>query len=592
MNKLLAIIATVLQIIILSCASGGTTQPSSKTQPQAAARTPAAALWTGDGGKGISIAILAPHASGLAANQAYLPAMVQGEFVSNFSGYSAISVLDRVRLDEQYAELLSGYYSDDAGLDLGKLTPTSHIMGGNITRTATGYVLQMYITKTSDKTTAASYSGTFTFAELDNLSGIRRTSLDLLQKMGITPTAAAQRELSGAAATNHVNAQTALAQGIAAQKQGNTAEAMALIYEAAAYDTSIAEAAARANTMSANIRTGSMGQNIRNDIAWHDEWAKIMGDAKRYLQANPPVVALVVYGTSLEQGRTDYDRRTVQLSFDIEFRTVPFPNAVMKMMNDLNIGLYATGRNRNWRLQYLTPQNIWGRNYEQDFSVSGNASLLNNAGRVIASARTDSVPFIIGETGSQFYSRGYSRGGVNNSFKCSFTVNADQITDNMTISVSPAISGSNFRFACQVLTRAAASNSAANAPIHPLMIFNKETGTITRYIGNARDIVIPSTIDGVSVTAIGDRAFVIEDPNFYRDRVRLSVTIPPSVRSIGEHAFNDVNVITIGAKVSMRDSSFPEDRFRSFRKRYGGKAGTYRRDFNNYGEWVGPYNRY
>ena len=76
---------------------------------------------------GKSLAILAPKTSGLPDNLSYLPALIQGEFVSNFTGYSAISVLDRQRLDDQYSELLSGYYDENAkaGLDLGKLTPTT-----------------------------------------------------------------------------------------------------------------------------------------------------------------------------------------------------------------------------------------------------------------------------------------------------------------------------------------------------------------------------------------------------------------------------------------------------------------------------------
>jgi TolB-like protein len=65
-------------------------------------------FYTGDGGKGKSIAILPLKDTGLTADQNYLPALVQGEFVSNFKGYSAIDVLDRAQLDNQYAELLSG----------------------------------------------------------------------------------------------------------------------------------------------------------------------------------------------------------------------------------------------------------------------------------------------------------------------------------------------------------------------------------------------------------------------------------------------------------------------------------------------------
>jgi hypothetical protein len=178
----------LLALLCASCASSdGAALTDVDAERQSAPSNP---YFTGDGGKGLSIAIIAPRATGLADNQDYLPALAQGGFVSAFTGYSAISVLDRERLDEQYAELLSGYYADDAeaGLDLGRLPPTDYIMSGNITKTATGYALQIGITKTTGKMTVASHTGTCTFLELDNLTGVRRASLDLLQQMGVTPT--------------------------------------------------------------------------------------------------------------------------------------------------------------------------------------------------------------------------------------------------------------------------------------------------------------------------------------------------------------------------------------------------------------------
>jgi len=55
------------------------------------------------------------------------------------------------------------------------------------------------------------------------------------------------------------------------------------------------------------------------------------------------------------------------------------------------------------------------------------------------------------------------------------------------------------------------------------------TATITSYVGSNKDIVIPATIKGVKVTKIGNDAF------FYSQIE--SVTIPGSIKSIGECAF-------------------------------------------------------
>ena len=56
------------------------------------------------------------------------------------------------------------------------------------------------------------------------------------------------------------------------------------------------------------------------------------------------------------------------------------------------------------------------------------------------------------------------------------------------------------------------------------------SATITGYRGNGGDVVIPSVLDGVKVTSIGENAFK------YRYGLK-SITIPDSVISIGENAF-------------------------------------------------------
>jgi TolB-like protein len=300
--------------------------------------------YTGDGGKGISLAILAPKANGLADNQNYLPALVQGEFVSNFSNYSAISVMDRENLDNIYAELLSGYYDDEdeAGLDLGHLSATDYIMNGSITKTATGYSLQIQIIKTANKLTAASYSGTCTFAELDNLTGIHRASSDLLQKMGVILTEQAKTELAGAATTNHISGQTALAKGIIAQRNGTLFEAMSYYYDAAAFNPQLSEAQTRFSTIAADIRSGNIGENIRNDIQNHDRWLEFMQECERYFTDHLPVE--IIYNPRLTQNDIDYSKKTADLTFEVGIRQSSNITAVQTLLEGLN----RTGRRDAW----------------------------------------------------------------------------------------------------------------------------------------------------------------------------------------------------------------------------------------------------
>jgi hypothetical protein len=196
-------------------------------------------------------------------------------------------------------------------------------MTGTITRTASGYALQTQIASTSDGMTRASYSGTCTAAELDNLTGIRRASLELLGKMNVQLTEKAKQELSGAGSAASVNAQTTLAKGITAQKQGTEVAALSYYYQAAAFDTSLLEAAGRASVMNADISSGnigSIGGSIRNDIQWRRSWVERLTETERYFDSFFKASSLpytLFYSTDIKQGAINYQSETATLSIDV-----------------------------------------------------------------------------------------------------------------------------------------------------------------------------------------------------------------------------------------------------------------------------------
>jgi len=374
-KPLMTAIAVLLSAALFTCAGGASASQSSTPTPttsSAAPSAPAAPIapaaqpkpYTGDGGSGIRLAVLVPSASNLPADQNYLPSVVQGELVANLSGYSAMSVLDRMRLETVLRETESGIYQNEADFGrLGEIANVDYVLTGSVTRTSTGHTLQLQIVGTGGNNIGiakASYSGTTTVAEMDNFTGIRRASLELLTQMGVTLTNAARTELSGAASAARVNAQTAVARGIVSQRQGNTAETMAHFYEAATADPSLAEAVTRANTMSTTIRTGNLRENVLNDIAWRDEWVKILADAEKYLRSQPINVARIEYNPNFRQGETDYTRRTVELIYSLRIMPLPYPQVYIKMIADLNTGLNNTGRQGTWGLKELEPRYVWG----------------------------------------------------------------------------------------------------------------------------------------------------------------------------------------------------------------------------------------
>jgi len=102
-------------------------------------------------------------------------------------------------------------------------------------------------------------------------------------------------------------------------------------------------------------------------------------------------------------------------------------------------------------------------------------------------------------------------------------------------------------------------------------------GTITGYDGNERNVVIPSQIDGVTITAIGDRAFSWNN--------LTNVTIGSGVTSIGASAFGgctSLTEVTFKGTIPIRGfqaGAYPEDLRDKFYETdsTNGTPGTYTR---------------
>ncbi|MCX6984083.1 MAG: leucine-rich repeat protein, partial [Lentisphaerae bacterium] len=84
------------------------------------------------------------------------------------------------------------------------------------------------------------------------------------------------------------------------------------------------------------------------------------------------------------------------------------------------------------------------------------------------------------------------------------------------------------------------ANFAWSPSLETDFIFDANTGAITGYTGSGGAVVIPFTIGGVSVTSIGNDAF-LNCPAF---RQPTRIAIPSSVKSIGDWAFSGCSILT------------------------------------------------
>jgi TolB-like protein len=545
--------------------------------------------FTGDGGSGVSLAVLVPESRGLAADQNYLPTLVQGVFVSDFAKFSNIQVLDRQNLEKVLIETESGIYKDADFLKLGEIK-IGYAMTGSITKTSSGYALQMQVVPTStgaNAATKASYSANCTVAALDDFSAIKKASSELLSQLGVNLTAAGKNELLGTAPQANINAQTALARGISAQRGGTEVAALSYYYQAAAIDPSLLEAASRASIISTAITSGNIGENVRNDIQLRNEWRKVLEQADSFFRTNLPFE--IVYDPSLRQGNINYNSETVDLSFDIMVK----PGDGFKVLEVILEGLTKTRKRNAWGYQYwpLIGSNIFergrtwnGSGYAQytNSAAAGKGfkiavELINSDNKQIAksSGSISSViefPIIhlndLGPTNDQ---NSYRMDSTH--FRCEDkkakivfkSVNANDITDNLSVRIisvngidTTELVKTGFRISTQHdIDRKFTADGFAYKEAFMIYDANVNWRAITEhtaivdYTSNNTSITIPAFLNGERITAIGYKAFFnkhlasvtlpdsvtyIDNFAFYHNQL-TSVSIPNSVTTIGESAF-------------------------------------------------------
>jgi len=523
--------------------AGGRTSQPTQQQPRQAQNTEQAAspYWTGDGGSGRSITILPPRGSGLTADQAYLPDFVANELVSNFNTFSAMTLFDRVNNQKQYEELLSGYYAEDdkAGLDIGRLASTDYMLLGNITKTSTGYALQLTINRNSDKTTVATYSGTVSITELDNMIGVRRASLDLLQKMGVQLTAQARAELTRAPETDQLKALTAMAQGIVAERQGTQVAALTYFFQAAAFDASLTEAVSRSSVMSTNISTGNIGANIRNDFAWSDAWEAKLKETETFINdmlRNTNPQRSIFYSDNVQEieSARDREKRTTEFRIDVVLHTHAIvPVSAQRTAQAVYDGLQTTQRAQAWKFdgwprQGRTNVNPFNRQWGGMIQIA--FEMLNERSQVIGRQSVD--------MDSRYSFSGTRLDGPGTAFSTvRFTgVKADDITDRMSIRIA-TINGHSPEEAG--ISRIAPISAGQMQTNKNYTIYNGaiRPNSNDRNLGVVNNI--PAELWGERVTGIADRA--------YENSGITDLTIPNSVTTIGASAFanNRLPVVNI-----------------------------------------------
>jgi len=337
--------------------------------------------FTGDGGKGIRLAVLEPSGKGLSkGTDDWMLSLIQSSITGDLQKYSAMTIIDRQNIEKILAEQkqsTSGNYSDKDYISIGKLINARYILAGSLTKTPTAYMLELAVTDAESGERKASYSPKpVSPTAIENLSALKEASIDLLGQLGVKLTATGLQELKSAANMTRVQAETALAKGVTAQKQGTEVAALSYYFQAAAIDPTMLEAVSRSTVLSANISSGNIGEDARNDIQWRKDWVARLTETEQYfnsffdnfLKTLPSPYTLIYYTNIKQIGEINYQNETINLSgitASLSFSQdwVKSVETVFKSMQSsiqaIHNGLNATGRIKVWGLDK------WQGNFNQ-----------------------------------------------------------------------------------------------------------------------------------------------------------------------------------------------------------------------------------
>jgi hypothetical protein len=382
-------------------------------------------LFTGDGGKGIRLAILLPKGVNILKNQEWILSMIQGSLTSDFNKFSKMTVLDRQHLDDVLAEQklsMSGDFSDDDYLKIGHLSNAQYILTGSLIKTTTnGFILDLAITNPETGERLASFGPKqYILSDIQEMFAAKDAAYELMTQIGVEFTETGKKKLFDTARTS-VSAETALAKGITAEKSGATlVEVMQYYYQAVDYDSEMTEAIDRLAGTNGKLtklsqpltiaKTGNIRKDAQAEIAAYkieqennriDEenkqvWITQLTDCESYFAtffktANAPLE--LVYSTNISQV-DDIDKANETMSLQFEATLLPLEESWFRAAQQTIIavqkGLTETGRSKDWGLADWPKKSVLSvspfTNIRRIYNIT--VSLLDENEKTIANTNT------------------------------------------------------------------------------------------------------------------------------------------------------------------------------------------------------------
>jgi hypothetical protein len=291
----------------------GKAKNTTNEEKPSSARNAPEPLFTGNGGKGLVIAVPAPAISGCSQSDNWMPQLFQDLITADLARYSSMTVLDRLNESLVLAEQqlsASGNYSDSDYISIGHLTNAKYITVGNILGVSGRYLITFRINDTTTIEIQASFSKQYSREDIESGLAAKEAVLELLAGLGIELTAIGKQQLL-ARQENTVRAQVKLAQGMASEKNDSLVESLAYFFEALNADQGMKEASQHIQNFAQGLPGNSIRERANWAIAQKEKWEKVFNDLVDYVDNN---LLIAIYDFSTIEDQFNARNNTVDIT--------------------------------------------------------------------------------------------------------------------------------------------------------------------------------------------------------------------------------------------------------------------------------------
>lgn len=273
------------------------------------------------------LTVAPPLAQNLKEDEKWIPLFAQGQLSADLQNYSDYMVIDRtaasaLAAEQERMEIFAEASNDSVSIEYAQLLAADYSVIMNILGKGEQYSLDCKIinVKTSQSVGKVYSNANVSRQSLNTGTAIHTASYELLQGIGIS-----ENQLSGLkqkiqengspAQSAEIAAQTSVAKGIVAEKNGANIEALTYYIQARKNNRNLDEANKRIANMAATVSGGNFGAQAKNLIKLRNDWEKLLSEAAQMIAENAPEFRLMYFTNirAAELTEADYENNTMSL---------------------------------------------------------------------------------------------------------------------------------------------------------------------------------------------------------------------------------------------------------------------------------------